>query len=112
MTPVAARRLLLERSLAEWQRIIRDDLLEMNPDLAGAIRRIDVWRWGHAMIRPVPGFFWGGGREAAAVPEPPLFFANSDLSGLSLFEEAHYRGTRAAEDVMAHLGIPHHSLLI
>jgi hypothetical protein len=112
MTPVAARRLLLERSLAEWQRIIRDDLLEMNPDLAGAIRRIDVWRWGHAMIRPVPGFFWGGGREAAAVPEPPLFFANSDLSGLSLFEEAHYRGTRAAEDVMAHLGIPHHSMLI
>jgi len=112
MTPAAARRLLLDRSLAAWQRIIRDDLLQMNPDLAGAIRRIDVWRWGHAMIRPVPGFFWGGAREAAATPQPPLFFANSDLSGLSLFEEAHSRGTRAAEDAMAHLGIPHHSLLI
>ena len=112
MPPAAARRLLLDRSLGEWQRIIRDDLLEMNPDLAGAIRRIDVWRWGHAMIRPVPGFFWSGAREAAAAARPPLFFAHSDLSGLSLFEEAHYRGTRAAEEAMAHLGIPHHSTLI
>ncbi|MDH7973057.1 FAD-dependent oxidoreductase [Sphingomonas sp. AR_OL41] len=112
MAPAAARRLLLDRPLAQWQHIVRDDVLGMNPDLAGAIRRIDVWRWGHAMIRPVPGFFWGGAREAAAVPQPPLFFAHSDLSGLSLFEEAHYRGTRAAEDAMAHLGIPHRSVLI
>ncbi len=112
MAPAAARRLLLDRPLAQWQQIVRDDVLGMNPDLAGAIRRIDVWRWGHAMIRPVPGFFWGGAREAAAVPQPPLFFAHSDLSGLSLFEEAHYRGTRAAEDAMAHLGIPHRSVLI
>jgi hypothetical protein len=112
MAPATARRLLLDRPLAQWQHIVRDDVLGMNPDLAGAIRRIDVWRWGHAMIRPVPGFFWGGAREAAAVPQPPLFFAHSDLSGLSLFEEAHYRGTRAAEDAMAHLGIPHRSVLI
>ncbi|HSI18271.1 MAG TPA: FAD-dependent oxidoreductase [Sphingomonas sp.] len=112
MTPAAARRLLLDRPLAAWQRIIRDDILGMNPDLTGAIRRIDVWRWGHAMIRPVPGFLWSGAREAAATAQPPLFFANSDLSGLSLFEEAHYRGTRAAEEAMAHLGIPHHSTLI
>jgi protoporphyrinogen oxidase len=112
MTPAEARRLLLDRSLADWQRIIRDDILGMNPDLAGAIRRIDVWRWGHAMIRPVPGFFWSGAREAAGAAQPPLFFAHSDLSGLSLFEEAHYRGTSAAEEAMAHLGIPHQSVLI
>ncbi len=111
MTPSQGRRLMLERSLAEWQRVVRDDILTMNPDLTGAIRQIDIWRWGHAMIRPTPGFFWNGEREAAAKARGPLFFAHSDLSGLSLFEEAHYRGTRAAEDAMQHLGIPHDSIL-
>lgn len=111
MAPADARRDLLERPLAYWQDMVRDDLLRTNPDLKGAIRRIDVWRWGHAMIRPVPGYFWDGRREAAAAPRPPLFFAHSDLSGLSLFEEAQYRGIRAAEDAMAHLGIPYRSVL-
>jgi hypothetical protein len=111
MAPADARRDLLERPLTYWQDMVRDDLLRTNPDLKGAIRRIDVWRWGHAMIRPVPGYFWDGRREAAAAPRPPLFFAHSDLSGLSLFEEAQYRGIRAAEDAMTHLAIPYRSVL-
>ncbi|MGY4396264.1 hypothetical protein ACVWZA_001437 [Sphingomonas sp. UYAg733] len=111
-TPAAARRELLDRPLEHWQDTVRADLIETNPDLKGAIRRIDVWRWGHAMIRPTPGFFWSGAREKAATPQPPLFFAHSDLSGLSLFEEAHYRGTLAAQNAMTHLGIPHSDLLI
>ena len=102
--PADARRTLLARPLAEWQRIVRDDLVATNPDLAGGIRRIDLWRWGHAMIRPEPGFLWGGAREAAAAPRPPVFFAHSDLSGLSLFEEAHYRGETAAAAAISHVG--------
>ena len=111
MAPAEARRLLIERPLDAWQRVVRDDLLATNPDLDGAIRQIDVWRWGHAMIRPVPGFFWDGRREAAGRARPPFFFAHSDLSGLSLFEEAHYRGTLAGEQAMAHLAIPYVSTL-
>lgn len=105
MPPDQARRILLDRPLRAWQSLVRDDLLRMNPDLTGAIRRIDVWRWGHAMIRPVPGFFWGGARERAGAAQPPLYFAHSDLSGLSLFEEAHYRGTIAAQAAMTQLGL-------
>jgi hypothetical protein len=111
MAPADARRLMLARPLAEWQAIVRDDLIATNPDLDGAIRRIDVWRWGHAMIRPEPGFLWDGVRQAAATPQPPLFFAHSDLSGMSIFEEAHWHGTRAAEEVMTHLGHAHTTLL-
>jgi len=102
-TPERARHLLLARSLAEWQRLVREDLLAMNPDLAGAIERIDVWRWGHAMIRPTPGFLDDPARRSVQSPRPPLLFAHSDMSGLSLFEEAHYRGVCAAETAMAHL---------
>ena len=108
MEPAAARRLLVERPADDWKRIVRDDLLGMHPDMADAIRRIDLWRWGHAMIRPTPGFLWS---ERPAEPAPPLFLAHSDQSGLSLFEEAHYHGVRAAEGAMRHLHHPFESLL-
>ncbi|MGF7151505.1 hypothetical protein FHS96_005171 [Sphingomonas zeicaulis] len=111
MAPAAARRLLLDRPEEDWKRIVEDELLLMNPDLAGAIRRIDLWRWGHAMTRPVPGFAWGTAPAARAAARAPYFLAHSDLSGLSLFEEAHYHGTRAAEGAMTHLGHAHETLL-
>jgi phytoene dehydrogenase-like protein len=102
--PADARKLLLTRSLANWQAVVRDDLLAMNPDLDGAIRRIDVWRWGHAMIRPAPGFLSDPDRATSHDLRPPLLLAHSDMSGLSLFEEAHYRGVAAAEAAMRALG--------
>ncbi len=110
MEPAAARRLLLERPVSDWQRMVSDDLLMTHPDLDGAIRRIDIWRWAHAMIRPTPGFIWGQARTADPVA-PPLFLAHSDLSGLSLFEEAHFRGTQAAEAAMSHVGHAYESLI-
>ncbi|TGX53521.1 twin-arginine translocation pathway signal protein [Sphingomonas gei] len=108
MPPAQARQLLVQRSADEWKRIVRDDLLGMHPELDGAIQSIELWRWGHAMIRPTPGFLWRGD---TVEPGPPLFLAHSDLSGLSLFEEAHYRGVHAAERAMAMLGHAHESLL-
>jgi len=111
MPPAAARKLLVERPAEDWKRIIEDELLAMNRDLDGAIREIDLWRWGHAMTRPVPGFIWGTAPAARAAVRPPFFLAHSDLSGLSLFEEAHYHGTAAAEGAMTLLGHAHETML-
>ncbi|HEX8667131.1 MAG TPA: FAD-dependent oxidoreductase [Allosphingosinicella sp.] len=108
--PAEARRLLLSRPADEWKRIVEEDLLASNPELEGALRSIELWRWGHAMIRPTPGFIWDEGRLAAR-PRAPVLLAHSDLSGLSLFEEAHYHGTRAAEDAMTYVEHPFESLL-
>lgn len=109
--PADLRRMMLTRPLAEWQAIVADDLLAMNPDLDGAIQNIDVWRWGHAMIRPTPGFLTNPARLAAEAMSGPILYAHSDISGLSLFEEAHYRGVLAAESAMSHLDMPYESLL-
>ncbi|MBH0111608.1 FAD-dependent oxidoreductase [Novosphingobium sp. YJ-S2-02] len=103
-TPEQARKILMTRSLERWQAVVREDLLAMNPDLEGALRRIDVWRWGHAMARPSPGFLAAPARLGALGARPPVVFAHSDMSGLSLFEEAHYRGVLAAEAALGHLG--------
>jgi hypothetical protein len=48
------------------------------------------------MIRPEPGFITGTTRAAMQNHQPPVFFAHSDMSGLSLFEEAYTRGVQAA----------------
>jgi hypothetical protein len=110
-TPAVGRKLLVERPADEWRRIVSEDLLRMNPDLKGAIRSIDLWQWGHAMVRPEPGFVWATAPAARATAKPPLFLAHSDLSGLSLFEEAHYRGVDAAEGAMRMLNHAHESLI-
>ena len=50
------------------------------------------------MVRPTPGFLFSEERKRlASHPAGNIWFANSDLSGISIFEEAQYRGVRAAE---------------
>ena len=47
---------------------------------------------------------FGPERALAAAPRGRLFFGHSDLWGFSLFEEAQYRGVRAAEAALKRLG--------
>ena len=53
------------------------------------------------MVRPVPGFLRGEALREAAKPVGNIHFANTDLSGVALFEEALHHGVRAAEEVLA-----------
>jgi hypothetical protein len=57
------------------------------------------------MIRPLPGRLWGGARSAFETGAGNIRFAHADVSGLSLFEEANYRGVLAAERTLARLGV-------
>lgn len=111
LPPEDARREALARPLAEWQAIFLKELLAVHPELEGHVERADVWVWGHAMIRPVPGFIWGGQRRAGLQQRPPVFTAHSDMSGVSIFEEAYTHGVRAAEKAMAYSGHPFETVL-
>jgi phytoene dehydrogenase-like protein len=101
-TPAQARRLLLEKDWPYWREAILNDLGRAHPDIRSCVSRIDVMRFGHAMRRPSPGFL------STAAPAGParLFFANSDLSGFSIFEEAQYRGVQAADRALRALRLP------
>jgi phytoene dehydrogenase-like protein len=96
--PRANRRALARATWAEWRDRILADLGRAHPDIGDCVSRIDVMRMGHAMARPAPGFL---SRHAAHARRAELggrlFYANSDVSGISIFEEAQYRGVRAAE---------------
>ncbi len=104
---VSERKRLLGTTYEDWRAIILADLMPAHFGLEKQLQRIEVMRWGHAMIRPVPGFIWGQARQAAqASLHDSLHFAHSDLGGLALFEEANWHGVRAAEAVLAQLGQP------
>jgi protoporphyrinogen oxidase len=91
--------------------LVVTDLRRAHPDIEGCIERLDVWRWGHAMIRPRPGFVFGEARRRAAEPIGDVHFAHSDVSGLPLLEEAQYHGVRAAEAILLRRGVHDGSLL-
>jgi len=111
LPPAEARTEALHRPYEEWQRIILAELLAIHPELEGHVERVDIWLWGHGMIRPTPGFIWGDARRSALLPKPPIFFAHSDMSGISIFEEAYTHGVTAAEHALGYLNIPYQSVL-
>ena len=101
--PAAARARLLA---AEWKDLaaaVLADLARPHPDLPGLVTRMDFARWGHAMLRPTPGFLSNPVRHLA--PEGGVRFAHADSAGLPLFEEAQDSGVRAAESILADRGV-------
>jgi hypothetical protein len=99
-SPRAAREVLLSADWKHWAEVVLADLRRAHPDLEALVERLDVWRWGHAMVRPTPGVLKGGALEAARRPVGRLHFAHTDLSGMALFEEAQAWGVRAADAVL------------
>ena len=53
------------------------------------------------MISPFPNFIFSEELKQAAQPiENKIYFAHSDLSGISIFEEAFYQGIKAANELI------------
>ncbi len=102
--PAEMRRLLLEKDWVYWREAILNDLARAHPNIRECVSRVDVMRIGHAMARPVPGFLTSAGRRELCASKPPIYHANSDLSGFSIFEEAQYRGVTAAERALKDIG--------
>ena len=109
--PRGGRRLLESLGRDEWADVVLTDIEQAHPEIRQLTRELNVARWGHAMIRPTPGFVWGGSRLSGKKPWRGVHFANTDLSGVALLEEAFFHGTRAGEEVLAALSVPHQSLL-
>lgn len=102
-TPAQNRRLLLEKDWSYWKEAILHDLERVHTDIRQCVSRIDVMRMGHAMIRPALGAIFSEERRRLTRRDGRLLFANSDLSGISIFEEAQYHGVLAAQAVLQHV---------
>ena len=104
---LAQRRTELLTGTAEhWGAHVTTALDAMHPGLARSIRRIDIARWGHGMIRPVPGLLFSDALALAAAPIGRVIPCAADVGGLPLFEQAFCQGVRAAEHALSRLGTP------
>jgi glycine/D-amino acid oxidase-like deaminating enzyme len=103
-SPAENRRLLLAKDWSYWKEFILNDLARAHPDIRDCVSRIDVMRMGHAMVRPTPGSIFSAARARAIRGSERVIYANSDLSGFSIFEEAQYRGVTAADRALRLLG--------
>jgi hypothetical protein len=103
--PRRERERLLSAGRDEWAEVALADLSRAHPDIRTLTNRIDIMRWGHAMVRPKPGFVWSQARRHASQPYRTIHFANTDLSAVALCEEALHHGVRAAEEVIAALAV-------
>jgi hypothetical protein len=103
-SPHANRAWLQQQTWDMLSSRILGDLRRVHPDIDDCVSRIDVLRLGHGMIRPTVGFLTRAARQRMASADEGLLFAHSDVSGLSLFEEAHEGGVRAADRALTRLG--------
>lgn len=96
----AARQRLFDTPRSQWAESILQDLSRPHPDIRSKVMQLDLFRWGHAMSMPVPGWIWSAARQRLTVPHGRLHLAHSDLSGFSIFEEANYWGVKAADGAL------------
>lgn len=101
LAPVQSRQQLYSDTAEKWSDIIVRDLEQIHPGITEDILAMDLWPWGHGMIRPSVGFIWGEQRLRMKEPVGQVFFAHSDMSGMSNFEEAQYHGVQAAKAALA-----------
>ncbi len=99
--PGPARRRAYQTPYADWLPRVVAELETYHPGVTPYIREADIWVWGHGMVAPTPGLLWGAARQAAMRPvRNRIFFAHTDFSGISIFEEGFYQGIRAAREIL------------
>jgi len=103
-TPSQNRQMLLEKDWSYWKEAILRDLERVHKDIRQCVSRMDIMRMGHAMIRPTIGAISSDERTRLKRRDGRILFANSDLSGISIFEEAQFHGVEAAQVALRSLG--------
>lgn len=105
--PAEVRRRAYQTTREEWLNQTLTELEMAHPGLSSNLQQADVWVWGHGMISPTPGFIWGNERQKARRSiQDRIHFAHSDLSGISIFEEAFSQGIRAAKAMIERGNVP------
>ncbi|MCX2575481.1 FAD-dependent oxidoreductase [Pedobacter sandarakinus] len=99
--PAISRLAAYSRSYEQWLAIVMPELELMHPGISNSIENIDFWIWGHGMIAPTKNFIWSKNlQQARKSMADKIFFAHTDLSGISIFEEAFHQGINAAKQVL------------
>ena len=101
-TPAAARQWLQNATPQQLYEEAACDLKQVyGLRLEQHAQALDITVRGHAMASPLAGFLSNRGLAALRAVDGKILFAHADLSGFSVFEEAAWWGSRAAERILA-----------
>jgi NAD(P)-binding Rossmann-like domain len=96
-----SRREVYAKKSEHWKQLVFDDLKIAHPNIESVTEEINIHLLGHGMISPVPNFIFGEAKkEAAKNIDNKIFFAHSDLSGISIFEEAFHQGLNIVNQII------------
>lgn len=96
-----SRKSLYKMKQQDFEKKVIDDLSIAHPDIASCIESIEVYKIGHGMVSPQPNFMFAEVKKKAQKSiDDVVFFAHTDLSGISIFEEAFHQGINAVNKVL------------
>ena len=96
-----SRKELYKKDKEYWKQFVFDDLRIAHPDIEDCTEQIEVFLLGHGMISPTPGFIFGEAkREASKSINNAIYFAHTDLSGISIFEEGFHQGINVVNQIL------------
>lgn len=103
LTATDVRKKISKLKWQDWAPRIESELESMHLGIARSIQSMDIKVYGHAMIGPRRGRIHKVFKQQwNARKKQGVFFAHTDNSGMSLFEEAHYWGHRVAQEILKH----------
>ncbi|WP_409417888.1 NAD(P)-binding protein [Flavobacterium sp. PS2] len=95
------RKELYKKDKEYWKQFVFDDLKIAHPDIEDCTEEMEVFLLGHGMISPVPEFIFGKAKkEASRSIKNSIYFAHTDLSGISIFEEAFHHGINVVNQIL------------
>ncbi len=96
-----SRKELYHKKQEHWKQLVFEDLNIAHPGIELNTEEINIHLLGHGMVSPVPGFIFGQAKKQAAKSiDDCIFFAHSDLSGISIFEEAFHQGINVVNTIL------------
>lgn len=95
------RREIYKKDKEYWKQLVFNNLKVAHPDIEEYTEEMEVFLLGHGMVSPVPDFIFGQAKEQAAKNiENRIYFAHTDLSGISVFEEAFHQGINVVNQIL------------
>lgn len=85
----------------ELKKLIFEDLNKAHPNIEQHVISVSIFKLGHGMVSPRPGFIFGEEKKRATLSnDAKIHFAHSDLSGISVFEEAFHQGVNVVNKIV------------
>lgn len=96
-----SRKELYKKNKEYWKQFVFDDLKIAHLDIEDCTEDMEIFLLGHGMVSPTPGFIFGEAKKQASKSiENKIYFAHTDLSGISIFEEAFHHGINIVNQIL------------